>query len=173
MILTMVTCFILVSVGLLVVLLRAVAAGARIELAEDDPICETCGYNLSHTPTDSRCPECGEQAALSRPPGIRRPPAWEQPGRWLRVRDYVRCSAAALFRPGRFFRTMPTQAGHGRARTAVILNLILASLILTGSMMALSSVERSFYESSGMSFDGIVIFWLMPVSYTHLRAHET
>jgi len=94
------------------------------------PICEECGYNLSHTPVESRCPECGTIVRESMSPGLRRPNAWEL-GRGLRpIGALVRCGFAAAFTPGQFFRSMQTRHGLARAK-AFFLVCFVAGLAIT------------------------------------------
>ncbi len=45
---------------------------------ERPPTCEFCGYNLTMTPFDSRCPECGTAVAESLDEAVRPGPAWER-----------------------------------------------------------------------------------------------
>jgi hypothetical protein len=85
-------------------LLRAVGAHRKTAPIERPPTCETCGYNLSGTATDSVCPECGESVAHSLGAGVRAGTTWEwraQVGRW---RAWRRCCSDAVFRPRKFGR---------------------------------------------------------------------
>jgi len=118
------------------VLLRAATTGQAETSPSQPPICEVCGYNLSHTPPDSRCPECGTPVCESVQPGLRQPNDWEQ-GRGLRpIGALLRCGLAAAFRPDRFFRTMQTRRGLGRARTFFVIHLGLTALVVPISAVA-------------------------------------
>ncbi len=118
------------------VLLRAATAGPEETSPSRPPICEVCGYNLSHTPSDSRCPECGTPVCDSVQPGLRQPNDWEQ-GRGLRpISALLRYSLAAAFRPRRFFRTMQTRRGLDRARTFLVIHLGLTALVVPVSAIA-------------------------------------
>ncbi len=56
----------------------AVGTRRRVTPMERPPLCENCGYNLSGTDRDSRCPECGEGVELSFGANLRTGPAWQQ-----------------------------------------------------------------------------------------------
>ncbi len=114
---------------LLFILLRAAATKRESPAHDRPPICESCGYNLSHTPTDSRCPECGVAVRESIEPGLRQPNAWEHAQGLPPLSALIRCSLEATFRPGQFFRTMPTRQGLSRARTFLVLQFILSLLV--------------------------------------------
>lgn len=134
-----------ISSGVLVILFLAIATKTSDEPAGEPPICERCGYNLSHTPVESRCPECGESAAASiaQP---RQPTDWEasNPKGWIRA--YFRCGMAAICRPSSFFKAMPTQTGHSGARGIGLLHLIHAGLwavpVIAGQQLLAWGVDR-------------------------------
>jgi hypothetical protein len=68
-------------------------------------LCEKCGYDLTGLPESGNCPECGTPVADSLGEN-RAPPAWEQrpsPATFLST------TAAALFRPRRFYKTFSTR----------------------------------------------------------------
>ena len=74
--------------------------------AETDLLCEGCGYVLNGLPADGRCPECGKPMAESSP--LRRSvPAWEAPQSAIsRLISFFSTSAAVLFHPTHFYRTL-------------------------------------------------------------------
>lgn len=45
--------------------LTAAELAARVPPAPDPPRCEGCGYDLTHRPSDERCPECAREVARS------------------------------------------------------------------------------------------------------------
>lgn len=54
----------------------ACAADRPVNTVEHEPLCETCGYLLSHVPDSRRCPECGESVERALDPRFRwYPPA--------------------------------------------------------------------------------------------------
>lgn len=95
-------------------------SGATIP-AETDLLCEGCGYVLTGLPEgrdgeEPRCPECGNPVTQSSPT-LRAPPAWEraegQP--WgAQMTAFATTTAAVLFRPARFYRTLATRGDATR-----------------------------------------------------------
>ncbi len=114
----------------LCVLLRAVGTKRPRPPRARPPICESCGYNLSHTPLDSRCPECGTAVRESHRPGLRQPKDWEREGGLLADGAMVRCAVEAALRPTDFFRTMQTRHGLRRARTFFVAAHAVAVLVI-------------------------------------------
>ena len=108
-------------------------SGATIP-AETDVLCEHCGYVLNGLPPGSNCPECGRPAADS-DPALRTPTAWEKSagnapatagasasggasgsgdasgsgGALASGSAFLTTTAAVLFRPTRFYRTLATR----------------------------------------------------------------
>ena len=80
--------------------------------AETDVLCEHCGYVLNGLPPGSNCPECGRPAADS-DPALRTPTAWEKSAGNAPASAsggaFVTTTAAVLFRPTRFYRTLATR----------------------------------------------------------------
>ncbi len=49
----------------------------------EPPLCEACGYDLTHMPADNYCPECGQAQPDAEHPERRRPDiAWERAPTW-------------------------------------------------------------------------------------------
>jgi hypothetical protein len=99
--------------------------------AETDVLCEHCGYVLNGLPPGSNCPECGRPAADS-DPGLRAPTAWEQRAAEgdSSANAFLATSAAVLFRPTRFYRTLATRIDTPQAVTFGQVYWILSSLLL-------------------------------------------
>src|SRR5687768_4492874 len=107
-------------------------SGARASIpADTDVLCEACGYVLNGLPTDSRCPECGKPAADS-DPALRTPTAFEQAvaERSPAGNAFLATSAAALFRPTRFYRTLATRADTPQAAMFAHIYWILSAVLL-------------------------------------------
>ncbi len=89
---------------------------AAIIPAEDDLLCEGCGYTLNGLPDESNCPECGKPIAESTGVGRREPPPWERATR-SRAGAFLTTSVHVLFRPTHFYRTLATRRDTRRAKT--------------------------------------------------------
>jgi len=126
------TMFILLEIlvgWILFVILRASGIERPVAHSDRPPLCEDCGYNLSHTPVDSRCPECGTPVVQSLCPGRRRPPAWEQASLTNAPIRFLLCALEAVFRPKRFFRELPTRSGRRTAQRFLMVNIALTGVI--------------------------------------------
>lgn len=69
------------GLGLLLARIGSVfwSVAASQDTEDESPLCEGCGYDLTHRPTDGRCTECGTNIDESLSPGLRRPgSAWQQ-----------------------------------------------------------------------------------------------
>jgi len=86
-------------------------------------LCEGCGYTLSGLAADSACPECGKPIPESSPE-IRQTSAWERRYQWFAT------TAAVLFHPTRFFRTLATRADVAPALRFALSHWIIASAML-------------------------------------------
>ena len=70
-------------------------------MLDDSPCCEGCGYDLSHQPSDGRCPECGLAVAVSVLPWRRRTFCdWGNRGHRA---TWWATTAAVLLAPRRFY----------------------------------------------------------------------
>ncbi len=116
---------------------------APIIPAENDLLCEGCGYTLNGLSDDSRCPECGKLIAESWPE-LRKPPEWEVTGR-----GFVATTWEVLWHPSRFYRTFSTFGNMLRAARFSSYHLLPVSLALTATaavhlewMLGLSAGRR-------------------------------
>lgn len=88
---------------LLLVWFGRAAAGARgAKVGEGlPPLCEECGYDLTHRPESGRCPECGGSVSWSLTPDGRRPGCrWQNKGQ---LADWIHSSTRAFVQPGSFY----------------------------------------------------------------------
>jgi len=73
----------LCGVWFLAATLRAVGVPRTGMPMPRQPRCDSCGYDLTLMPMDSRCPECGEPVAASLGPDARPGTPWQRPGNGL------------------------------------------------------------------------------------------
>src|SRR5258708_34020072 len=86
--------------------------------AETSVLCEGCGYTLDGLPPTGQCPECGLPIAASTGADGRVLPAWEDGETETRstLQRFLATSAAVVFTPGRFYRTLATRRDNHAAR---------------------------------------------------------
>src|SRR5271155_5236940 len=152
-----------------------------------DLLCEACGYVLNGLPDNSRCPECG--TPISESIGNRRQaPAWESQS--SRTAGFFQTSAAVLFRPTHFYRTLAVRgslpAAHRFARwhwwisgaffaTAAILHSIWYVLDIPG--LAQGTNRWHYVAASAVGLGVLLIstflIYLMLDGLTRLAAHLT
>jgi hypothetical protein len=97
---------------------------APIVPAEQDILCEDCGYTLNGLPDGARCTECGLPVSESTDNDGRRPSAWERDRRLLST------TVSVLFRPTRFYRTLTTRTSGSEAHRFAMIHWSIASLLL-------------------------------------------
>ena len=97
--------------------------------AEHDLLCEGCGYTLNGLPDDSRCPECGKPIEESI--GHDREATSVERGRGIgkRLAGFFVTSAAVLFRPTHFYRTLKTRDRVATARRFAWIHWSVTSLL--------------------------------------------
>ncbi|MBN1513949.1 MAG: hypothetical protein JXB13_18170 [Phycisphaerae bacterium] len=86
--------------------LRGASAERGLPPCDHPPLCEGCGYNLTHAPADGRCSECGRAVEESLGPNVRRGSPWEHRavvGCWAAWRQ---CAWEAMLRPAAFGRRL-------------------------------------------------------------------
>lgn len=105
--------------------IRRSCEGARSEsdAPELPPMCEDCGYDLTHRPDSGRCTECGGDINLSLTPGARRTASrWalspevaanDPAGHWTLRLGGTMCSV--ILEPIRFYRGRTMRTHGGRA----------------------------------------------------------
>ncbi len=144
--------------------------------ADSALLCEFCGYTLTGLSTGGRCPECGRPIADSLPQG-RAPAAWEEVAPTGNLGRFFRTSAAVLFHPRRFYRTLATRRPSPRARTfARIYTWIASALFATAAavhlewFLAMTSYRLPFYPT--WIILTILCGWFL-AGTTHLAARLT
>lgn len=142
--------FCLAWVGALI-LMRAAATRVHQPTPALPPVCETCGYDLSHTNLDGRCPECGQPVRDSIAPGRRQPSPWAAARGAARIVAFLQCTILPLVRGPRFFRELAVRGHQSAARVLFLLNLALAALLGTAAAMILYWVINK-HAPSGEEF---------------------
>ncbi len=114
-------------------LLRAVGAPRAVPALPRPPTCETCGYNLTGTPRDGRCSECGETVDSSLGEGVRPGVGWHRGG--LLPLAWTRCAVRAAVDPAAIGRQIQVVARQTDHRLFLALSLIGAFLIGAGTFL--------------------------------------
>lgn len=97
--------------------LRVLAAGAP-RPPPAPPLCESCGYDLTHVAADGRCTECGAAVADSLDQPRSRPGNPWEAGRWAATPiGWLRATWTVLTDPGGFYRSTRLVAGPDAAES--------------------------------------------------------
>jgi hypothetical protein len=128
------------SAWILWALFRSVGVRRESTGSAGPPICEFCGYNLTGTAIEGRCPECGTPAIESLGPDVRPGPGWERGGG---LRAGWRCAADAILRPTCFGHQIQLTTGPRRHRR-LLWSLILPSVVIgaAATLICYVIVER-------------------------------
>lgn len=137
---------------------RAMRSASRGHVEPAAPLCEFCGYDLTHLPASRTCSECGTSVERSLgESAARRGIAWEtRPG----LRSGMAAWASVLFRPSMFFRQLRLRNGSSAAIRFARLNYLtmgivasvwIATLVLIGSPPAASG-EVPLEVALGLGF---------------------
>jgi len=122
------TLSLLLGLGFVGSLLRAVGVARTTQPIERPPRCEACGYDLTLMPMESRCPECGEPIVASLGPDVRPGPPWRDRSRGPLARWATTWTRAA-FSPTAFGRTLRLGDPGTSHRRFLLLHLPLVFLI--------------------------------------------
>jgi hypothetical protein len=138
--------------------------------AETDLLCENCGYVLNGLPpgAEARCPECGKPIAQSSPE-LRTPSAWERAagkGLTSQLSALLRTSAAVLFRPTRFYRTLATRGDTRMALVFAHAYWVLSALLLAWAAYThfrwfISSLPGSDFSPTKYLLLVVLTYWFL------------
>ena len=118
--------------------------------ANDDKLCETCGYNLHATAFDRRCPECGRPACQSLSP-IHRHNRWE-----VGQAGLAPTALALLLNPAKAFGTLRIRHGLGAAKrflagSAILSAALLAALLTLANLIASAPGAAAAFSAQHLS----------------------
>lgn len=123
-------------------------------------ICQSCGYNLSGTPADGRCSECGEPAADSIAAETRPGTMWQRRTKgWLM--PWVRCSVQSILHPCRLGRELQVYRPVDDS-WKMLLGHAVASAILCAGMVGLWLASPALGYSKSFDYE----FWISMVIAT-------
>jgi hypothetical protein len=141
--------------------------------ADNDILCEYCGYVLNGLPEDGRCPECGNPIADSSAT-LRKPSAWEERPS---LGSFLLTSAQVIFRPTEFFRSLRVRGELRRARIFGWVHWIVTSILLTATAILHLKIvtERQFTLAtvSALIGIGILLVFVLLELITRLAAKLT
>ena len=125
--------------------------------AEGSVLCESCGYTLDGLPDSGNCPECGYPVAKSRIDDGRHLPAWEEQAPGRRRLRFLATTAAIIFRPARFYRSLRTRADNATALLFAQAHWFLSALLLG---LALTIHEHWYFRFlvTGWHFHPVAVF---------------
>jgi hypothetical protein len=124
---------------------------------EGSILCENCGYTLVGLPDDGNCPECGDPVAKSRLEDGRGLPAWEDASRGKPRLRFLATTAAIIFRPGKFYRSLQTRRDNATAILFAQAHWLL-SAVLFGLALTIHAQWYFRYLIPGVRVNAIAMF---------------
>jgi hypothetical protein len=124
---------------------------------EGSILCENCGYTLDGLPDDGNCPECGYPVAKSRIDDGRTLPAWEDVSRGRPRLRFLATTAAIIFRPATFYRSLQTRRDNATALLFAQAHWLL-SAVLFGLALTIHMQWYFRYLILGVRVNSIAIF---------------
>jgi hypothetical protein len=126
-----------------------------------DPLCEHCGYNLTMTPMESRCPECGTPAVESLSPTARGPTAWERAPYLSNVAAIGRQLRLLTTHPRTLFKTMLLYTQKQPAERWLKLSMIAVALagflVIFPGTLPVSVKHSTLADAPNLLANGITV----------------
>lgn len=151
----------LAGVWVLWALFRAVGTARPTPPVHRPPLCEFCGYNLVATPSDSRCPECGELVAGSVGPDARPGAPWEHRRERGLFRAWWASELQPVLAPARFGRTVQVCSSSTAHRLFLAGHMpVIFAVTATATVLSCQAVSpRSVWEDE----DGLILWGIAPM----------
>ncbi|MDQ3440913.1 MAG: hypothetical protein M3478_11250 [Planctomycetota bacterium] len=134
--------------------------------AENDLLCEACGYTLNGLPEDSNCPECGKPIAESARVHRTRP-LWEREHAGF-LRRFFSTTLDVLFRPTRFYRTLATRGSVRDARTFAMLHMLVTALLVSRAIVGHSRWVSWAFSGTAATLWRAFVGLSMPLTFAAL-----
>jgi len=116
------------------------AVGDDSPTTEFVPVCEGCGYDLTHQGQHGLCTECGMGIEKSLSPGQRPGCDWE---RSRLVATWILLLPEVIRRPRRFYRRLRLREGVGYSEQFARWNLLTVSVGAAGWMLLLLAIDKA------------------------------
>ena len=142
----LVIAFAAVAIWCLWALLRAMTTSLPPAETSRPPLCEACGYNLSHHDISARCPECGRPVVQSLGDGLRSIVPWGPYRSKAKRTGFWRVTFDAWFRPETFFMGVSVLHGLGSAGRFLLNHMLLTA---AGFVAAIIGADLALFRETG------------------------
>ena len=149
------------SIWILWALLQAAVVRRPAPPIVHPPLCEFCGYNLTGTPIESRCPECGQLAIDSLGPEVRPGTPWDHADHGGRLRAWWQCGVNAICRPQQFGRQIRIGPQTHRHRRFLATHLPL--IFLFGALGVAGCILYEWHRRPASADEPEILWWIPPI----------
>ncbi|HEV2294892.1 MAG TPA: hypothetical protein VGR35_13650 [Tepidisphaeraceae bacterium] len=132
--------------------------------AENDLLCEGCGYTLNGLSDDSNCPECGKPIAESARL-LRTQPLWENEHAGF-LRRFFSTTFEVLFRPTHFYRTLATRGSVRDARHFAMLHMLITAVLVSQAVVVHS--RWVIFSGTAATVKQTFVWLSMPLTFALL-----
>ncbi|MHC4063012.1 MAG: hypothetical protein ACYSUI_00710 [Planctomycetota bacterium] len=133
-------------------LLRAMTTQPPHVATSRPPLCEVCGYNLSHHDMSARCPECGRPVVLSLGDDVRSVVPWGPYGSRARRTSFWKVTLDAWLNPERFFMGVAVFAGRGSAGRFLLNQMLLTAVAFVAALAGGMALLFGGFRMEGFVF---------------------